>query len=103
MKTIALIVAALAIAFAVFRVSAYFEQRAVDECIEDAPLAIDKAHFERMRAYDKENTAWLEKFWKDPFGTAGVIPKPEAPIDIRAELKLKAVIDCERGRIFVLR
>jgi hypothetical protein len=106
-KTIALIVVALAIAFALFRVGAHFEQIAFDRCIVEGPKKINEAYAKAGGVYEDQRRKWIDNLGlatkgRGDLSDAALTP-PEKPDDNRLAEIAAALRECERSRIFVLR
>ena len=105
MKTIALIVVALAIAFALFRVGVHFDQIAFDRCIVEGPKKINEA--KAQREYEDQMRKFIENFNLAMKGRGDMsdaaLTAPEKPEDNRLAGIAGALRECERSRIFGLR
>ena len=107
MKTIALIVVALAIAFALFKVGAHFEQIAFDRCIVEGTRKVNEAYPKARGVYEDQRRKWMDNpglatKGRGNLSDAALIP-PEKPDDNRLAEIAAALRECERSRIFVLR
>src|SRR5262245_41563028 len=60
MKTIGLIVVALAIAFALFKVGAHFEQIAFDRCIVEGTRKVNEAYAKARGVYEDQRRKWID-------------------------------------------
>ena len=94
MKTIAIIVTALAIAFAAFKVGAHFEQKWIEQCA----AAVEKKYEDDAKEYRAKIVPLVDRTMKFD-GKKG--PKPERGMSTAQ--KIKAMAGCERNRIFALR
>ena len=107
MKTIALIVVALAIAFALFRVGAHFEQKAFDRCIVEGLKKINEAYAKAQREYEDQMRKFIENSNLAMKGRGDMsdaaLTAPEKPEDNRLAGIAGALRECERSRIFGLR